>query len=362
MERVFNFNPGPATLPLPVLEKAQSELLNYKGTGMSVMEVSHRSKEFEAIVNDAESLLKELLQMSDDYKVLFLQGGASTQFAMVPLTFLKEGETADYITTGSFAEKAYKEAVKIGQVHIAANTKDTNHNRIPSAEEIKFSPSPCYVHITSNNTIFGTQWKDYSVFNNLDLIADMSSDILCGPLDVSKFALIYAGAQKNLGPSGVTVVIIRKDLLEKIPSALPSMFRYDLHAENNSLYNTPPSFSIYMVNLVLEWLKGQGGLAKVKVKEINENKSALIYEAIDQSEGFYRGHAEKEFRSIMNVTFRLPEEEMEKKFLAEAASKGLVNLKGHRSVGGIRASIYNAMPVEGCEKLAAFMKEFKKNQ
>lgn len=360
MERVFNFNPGPATLPLPVLEKAQSELLNYKGTGMSVMEVSHRSKEFEAIVNDAESLLKELLQMSDDYKVLFLQGGASTQFAMVPLTFLKEGETADYITTGSFAEKAYKEAVKIGQVHIAANTKDTNHNRIPSAEEIKFSPSPCYVHITSNNTIFGTQWKDYSVFNNLDLIADMSSDILCGPLDVSKFALIYAGAQKNLGPSGVTVVIIRKDLLEKIPSALPSMFRYDLHAENNSLYNTPPSFSIYMVNLVLEWLKGQGGL--VKVKEINENKSALIYEAIDQSEGFYRGHAEKEFRSIMNVTFRLPEEEMEKKFLAEAASKGLVNLKGHRSVGGIRASIYNAMPVEGCEKLAAFMKEFKKNQ
>ena len=358
MERVFNFNPGPATLPLPVLEKAQSELLNYKGTGMSVMEVSHRSKEFEAIVNDAESLLKELLQMSDDYKVLFLQGGASTQFAMVPLTFLKEGETADYITTGSFAEKAYKEAVKIGQVHIAANTKDTNHNRIPSAEEIKFSPSPCYVHITSNNTIFGTQWKDYSVFNNLDLIADMSSDILCGPLDVSKFALIYAGAQKNLGPSGVTVVIIRKDLLEKIPSALPSMFRYDLHAENNSLYNTPPSFSIYMVNLVLEWLKGQGGL--VKVKEINENKSALIYEAIDQSEGFYRGHAEKEFRSIMNVTFRLPEEEMEKKFLAEAASKGLVNLKGHRSVGGIRASIYNAMPVEGCEKLAAFMKEFKK--
>ncbi len=360
MERVFNFNPGPATLPLPVLEKAQSELLNYKGTGMSVMEVSHRSKEFEAIVNDAESLLKELLQMSDDYKVLFLQGGASTQFAMVPLTFLKEGETADYITTGSFAEKAYKEAVKIGQVHIAANTKDTNHNRIPSAEEIKFSPSPCYVHITSNNTIFGTQWKDYSVFNNLDLIADMSSDILCGPLDVSKFALIYAGAQKNLGPSGVTVVIIRKDLLEKIPSALPSMFRYDLHAENNSLYNTPPSFSIYMVNLVLEWLKGQGGLAKVK--EINENKSALIYEAIDQSEGFYRGHAEKEFRSIMNVTFRLPEEEMEKKFLAEAASKGLVNLKGHRSVGGIRASIYNAMPVEGCEKLAAFMKEFKKNQ
>lgn len=358
MERVFNFNPGPATLPLAVLEKAQSELLNYKGTGMSVIEVSHRSKEFEAIVNDAESLLKDLLQVSDDYKVLFLQGGASTQFAMVPLNFLKEGETADYITTGSFAEKAYKEAVKIGQVHTAANTKDTNHNRIPSAEEIKFSPSPCYVHITSNNTIFGTQWKDYSVFKNIDLVADMSSDILCGPLDVSKFALIYAGAQKNLGPSGVTVVIIRKDLLEKVPSTLPSMFRYDLHAENNSLYNTPPSFSIYMVKLVLEWVKEQGGLAKVK--EINENKSSLIYEAIDQSEGFYSGHAEKEFRSIMNVTFRLPEEEMEKKFLAEAASKGLVNLKGHRSVGGIRASIYNAMPVEGCEKLAAFMKEFKK--
>lgn len=360
MERVFNFNPGPATLPLPVLEKAQSELLNYQGTGMSVMEVSHRSKEFEAIVNDSESLLKELLQMSDDYKVLFLQGGASTQFAMVPLNFLQKGQTADYITTGIFAEKAYKEAIKIGQVNVAANTKDTNHNRIPSAEEIKFSPSPSYVHITSNNTIFGTQWQDYSVFNNVDLVADMSSDILCGPLDVSRFALIYAGAQKNLGPSGVTVVIIRKDLLEKVPSSLPSMFRYDLHTENNSLYNTPPSFSIYMVKLVLEWVKEQGDLAGIK--KINENKSALVYEAIDQSEGFYRGHAEKEFRSIMNITFRLPEEEMEKKFLAEAASKGLVNLKGHRSVGGIRASIYNAMPVEGCEKLAAFMKEFKKNQ
>ncbi|UNC92972.1 3-phosphoserine/phosphohydroxythreonine transaminase [Candidatus Contubernalis alkaliaceticus] len=358
MERVFNFNPGPATLPLSVLEKAQKELLNYQGTGMSVIEVSHRSKEFEAIVNDAAALLKELLQMSDDYKVLFLQGGASTQFAMVPLNFLKEEETADYITTGIFGEKAYKEAVKIGSIHTAASTKDTNHDRIPTAAEINFSPSPSFVHITSNNTIFGTQWKDYSVFNNLNLVADMSSDILCGPLDVSRFALIYAGAQKNLGPAGVTVVIIRKDMLEKVPSNIPSMFRYDLHAENNSLYNTPPSFSIYMVKLVLEWLKEQGGLAKIK--EFNENKAALVYEAIDQSNGFYRGHAQKEYRSTMNVTFRLPDEEMEKKFVTEAASHGLVNLKGHRSVGGIRTSIYNAMPFEGCEKLASFMKEFNK--
>ncbi len=356
MERVFNFNPGPATLPLTVLEEAQQELTNYGNTGMSVMEVSHRSKEFEGIISEAEANLKELLGIGDSYKVLFLQGGASTQFFMVPFNFLKEGETADYILTGSFAEKSYKEAVKLGKIHTAASTKESNHNHIPAPEDINFSDSPAFVHITSNNTIFGTQWKDYSVFKDLPLVADMSSDILCGPLDVSRFALIYAGAQKNLGPSGVTVVIIRRDMLERVPENIPSMLRYNIHAENDSLYNTPPSFSIYMLNLVLKWLKNQGGLEKIKEK--NEKKASLIYNAIDNSNGFYKGHAEKNSRSIMNVTFRLPDEEREKKFLAEATQKGLVGLKGHRSVGGIRASIYNAMPYEGCEKLALFMESF----
>jgi len=358
MERVFNFNPGPATLPLPVLEEAQQELTNYRKTGMSVMEISHRSKEFEEIIADAEANLKELLGINDSHRVLFLQGGASTQFFMVPFNFLKEGETADYILTGSFAEKAYKEAIKLGNIHTASSTKESNYNHIPSPKNINFSDSPAFVHITSNNTIFGTQWKDYSVFKDVPLVADMSSDILCGPLDVSKFALIYAGAQKNLGPSGVTVVIIRKDLLERVPENIPSMLRYDIHAENDSLYNTPPSFSIYMVNLVLKWLKNQGGLEKVKEK--NEKKASMIYNAIDNSNGFYSGHAEKDSRSIMNVTFRLPDEEKEKKFLAEAAQKGLVGLKGHRSVGGIRASIYNAMPFEGCEKLALLMENFSR--
>lgn len=358
MERVFNFNPGPATLPLPVLEKAQQEMPNYKGTGMSVMEISHRSKEFEAIVNETASLFKELLAIPENYKVLFLQGGASTQFFMVPSNFLPEGETADYIITGSFADKAYKEAVKLGKTHIAATTKDTNHNRVPAFEELVFSPSPAYIHLTSNNTIYGTQWKDYSSFGKFPLVADMSSDILCGPLDVSRFALIYAGAQKNLGPSGVTAVIIRQDMLEKVPGNLPSMLRYDLHAENNSLYNTPPSFAIYMVNLVLHWVKEQGGPEKMLT--LNQEKAAMVYQVIDESGGFFQGHVEKDSRSIMNITFRLPGEESEKKFLADAAARGLVNLKGHRSVGGIRASIYNAMPREGCEKLAAFMQEFRR--
>lgn len=357
MERVFNFNPGPANLPLAVLEEAAQELTNYSGTGMSVMEISHRSKEFEAIINETESLFKELLNISDDYKVLFLQGGASSQFYMVPLNFLTNGKTADYIITGSFAEKAYKEAVKIGQVNVAATTKETNFKVIPPADQINFSDSPAYVHITSNNTIYGTQWKDFSVFDKYPLVADMSSDILCAPLDVSKFAIIYAGAQKNLGPAGVTVVIIRKDMLEKVPSTLPSMLRYDLMAEKNSLYNTPPSFNVYMVNLVLKWVKNEGGLAKIK--ERNEKKAALLYNVIDQNSDFYQGHAQKEHRSIMNVTFRLPTEELEKKFVAEAAAEGMAGLKGHRSVGGIRASIYNAMPLKGCEKLAKFMEEFK---
>lgn len=360
-KRVFNFSAGPASLPLEVLKQAQEELLNYADTGMSVMEMSHRSKEFEAVILEAEAIVKELLNLSDDYRVLFLQGGASTQFSMIPLNFLPEGKTADYITTGSFAEKAYKEAVKIGQVNVAANTKEINHTRIPDGNEINFSKDAAYVHITSNNTIFGTQWKKYPNTGNVPLVADMSSDIFSKPFDASKFGLIYAGAQKNLGPSGVTLVIIRKDLLEMVPDTLPSMSRYDLMAKNDSMYNTPPTFAVYMVNLVLKWIKNKGGLEAMASH--NEEKAAYIYNAIDDSNGFYRGHAEKEDRSLMNVTFRLPDEELEKAFLAEAAQNGLVTLKGHRSVGGIRASIYNAMSAEGCKALANFMQEFQaKNQ
>ncbi|MDN5293679.1 MAG: phosphoserine aminotransferase [Eubacteriales bacterium] len=357
-ERVFNFNPGPATLPLPVLEEAQRELLNYKGTGMSILETSHRSKEYEAINAETEALLKEILEIPDNYRVLFLQGGATMQFDMVPLNFLTEGATADYILTGSFAEKAYKEAQKVGNVHVAASTKDENYRRIVRFDEIKLSENPAYVHITSNNTIFGTQWKEFPDFGDIPLIADMSSDILSRRIDVKKFALIYAGAQKNLGPAGVTVVIIRDDMIARSNKKLPSMLRYDVHAENNSLYNTPPVFAVYMVNLVLKWVKNQGGLAVIE--KINEEKASYLYEVIDESEGFYAGHAEKDSRSLMNVTFRLPSEELEKKFIAEAAEKGLKGLKGHRSVGGIRASIYNAMPVEGCRRLAEFMRDFYK--
>ncbi|MTV47536.1 3-phosphoserine/phosphohydroxythreonine transaminase [Heliobacillus mobilis] len=355
-ERVFNFNAGPATLPLPVLEEAQREMLNYRGSGMSVMEMSHRSKEYEAINNEAEANMKELLGLGDNYRVLFLQGGASTQFAMVPMNFLQPGQRADYILTGSWSEKAQKEAAKLGQTHIAATTQEGNYKRIPSLEEIQLSESPAYVHITSNNTIFGTQWQSFPDFGNIPLVADMSSDILCKPFDASKFALIYAGAQKNLGPSGVTVVVIRQDMIEKAATNIPTMLRYDIHAKNNSLYNTPPSYSVYMVNLVLKWLKAQGGLASMEQR--NLEKAALIYDTIDGSNGFYSGHADKDSRSTMNITFRLPNEDLEKTFASEATKQGMIGLKGHRSVGGMRASTYNAMSREGCQALADFMKEF----
>lgn len=358
-ERVYNFNPGPSTLPLPVLQQAQKELLNYQGTGMSVMELSHRSKEFENIVHDAESLFKELTGVGENYRVLFLQGGASLQFSMVPINFLPEGKTADYIITGSFAEKAYKEAKKIGMTHVAASTEAYEFRRIPKPEEISASNEPAYLHITSNNTIFGSQWHDFPDSAKTPLIADMSSDILSRPFDVNKFHLIYAGAQKNLGPSGVTVVLIRRDMLEKVPPHLPSMLRYDIHAKDNSLYNTPPTFGIYLVRLVLQWVKESGGLKAMG--EQNTEKAGYIYDAIDQSNGFYRGHAEKASRSLMNITFRLPNDELEKKFVSEAASRKLVGLKGHRSVGGIRASVYNAMSKSGCLALAEFMESFRAN-
>jgi len=359
MERIFNFNAGPATLPLVVLEEAQSELLNFKGSGMSVMENSHRSKEYEVINSEAEALVKELLNVPENYRVLFLQGGASTQFAAVPMNLVSADNHADYILTGAWAEKAYKEASKFIKTNVAASTKDENFTRIPRIDEIKVSDSPVYVHLCSNNTIFGTQWQSFPDLGNVPLVADMSSDILSRRFDVSKFALIYAGAQKNLGPAGVTVVIIRKDLLENIPSNIPTMLRYDIHAKNDSLYNTPPSFSVYMVSLVLRWLKNNGGLAAAEKR--NAEKAALIYNAIDNSGGYYRGHAAKDSRSLMNITFRLPNEELEKKFAAEATAQGMIGLKGHRSVGGLRASIYNAMSLEGCMALVEFMKTFQSN-
>lgn len=358
-ERIFNFNAGPATLPLEVLQEAQAELLNYKESGMSILEISHRSKPYEEVNRQAEADMKELLGLGDNYRVLFLQGGASTQFAAIPMNFLPQGATADYILTGAWSEKALKEAQLLGgNTHVAATTAEGNYQRIPAASEIALSDKPAYVHITSNNTIFGTQWQQFPSFGDIPLMADMSSDILSRPFDASKFALIYAGAQKNLGPSGVTVVVIRQDLLERCPKNIPTMLRYDIHAKKDSLYNTPPSFSVYMVHLVLKWLKKNGGLTAMAAR--NEAKAKLIYDTIDAAPDFFRGHAAKDSRSLMNITFRLPSEELEKQFVAEATAAGLGGLKGHRSVGGLRASVYNAMPAAGCQALADFMREFQR--
>lgn len=355
--RVFNFNAGPAALPLEVLKEAQAEFLNYQETGMSILEISHRSKPYEAINQEAEANLKELLGLGEQYRVLFLQGGASTQFAMIPMNLLPQGRTADYILTGAWSEKALKEAKLFGNTHVAATTAEGNYKRIPKMDEIQLSENPAYVHITSNNTIFGTQWKELPSFGQVPLIADMSSDILNKPFKADDFSLIYAGAQKNLGPSGVTVVVARKELLEGNPKTIPTMMRYETHAKNDSLYNTPPAFSVYILNLVLRWLKAQGGL--VGIEKRNVEKAALIYNTIDQSGGFYRGHAEPCSRSLMNITFRLPSEEQEKEFATQAEKAGLIGLKGHRSVGGLRASIYNAMTVEGCQALQQFMLNFQ---
>ncbi|MDD2234671.1 MAG: 3-phosphoserine/phosphohydroxythreonine transaminase [Desulfitobacteriaceae bacterium] len=357
MERIYNFNPGPAALPLAVLEEVQSELLNFKGSGISILESSHRAKEYEAVNSEAEALIKELLAVPENYRVLFLQGGANTQFAAVPLNLIAPEKHADYILTGTWAQKAYDEAKKFAAVNAIASTKEENFSRIPAMDEIKVTENPVYVHLCSNNTIFGTQWQTYPDFGNIPIVADMSSDIMSRSIDVSKFSLIYAGAQKNLGPAGVTAVIIRNDLLENIPANIPTMLRYDIHAKNNSLYNTPPCFAVYMVNLVCKWIKNNGSLAAVE--KINDEKAALIYNTIDNSGGFYKGHAVKDSRSKMNITFRLPDEDLEKAFVAEATKQGMIGLKGHRSVGGIRASIYNATPLEACKTLSEFMKVFQ---
>ncbi|WP_445614294.1 3-phosphoserine/phosphohydroxythreonine transaminase [Geobacillus sp. YF-1] len=357
MKRAYNFNAGPSALPLPVLERAQRELLNFQDTGMSVMELSHRSKEYEAVHQAASERLKRLLDVPDDYDVLFLQGGASLQFSMVPMNFLAEGQIGCYVLTGAWSEKALKEAQKIGATTVVASSKDANYTYIPSLDEVKWPKQAAYVHITSNNTIFGTQWREFPEVP-VDLIADMSSDILSRPFDVSKFALIYAGAQKNLGPSGVTVVILRRDLLDRIPDGLPTMLDYRTHQKSRSLYNTPPTFAIYMLSLVLEWVEEQGGVPAMEAR--SRQKAAVLYDAIDESGGFYQPHAEKGSRSLMNVTFTLPSEELTNTFLAEAKERGFIGLGGHRSVGGCRASIYNAVPLEACEALASFMNDFRR--
>ncbi|MCP1144983.1 3-phosphoserine/phosphohydroxythreonine transaminase [Lysinibacillus endophyticus] len=358
-KRAYNFNAGPSALPLEVLEKAQQELVNFNNTGMALMEMSHRSKDYEAVHNDAVARLKALFAIPDNYEVLFLQGGASLQFTMIPMNFLTPETTASYVLTGSWSEKALKEAKLFGQTAQAASTKENNYRNIPSLEEIKFNDTDAYVHITSNNTIYGTQWKEFPTTGEVTLVADMSSDILSRPVDVSKFGIIYAGAQKNLGPSGVTVVIIRKDLLEKANTNIPTMLKYTTHADANSLYNTPPTFGIYMLGEVLKWVENKGGLEAIEKQ--NEEKAKVIYDAIDNSNGFYYGHATPESRSLMNITFRVADEELEKKFLAEAKEAGFVGLNGHRSVGGCRASTYNAVPFEACQALANFMVEFQKN-
>jgi len=353
---VYNFNAGPAILPPAVLSQAQEELRDYGGVGISVMEMSHRSKEFEAINGEAEARIKRLLGVEGGYRALFLQGGASTQFAMVPLNFLPADRVADYIITGTWAEKARDDARKLGQVHIAASTETEQYRRVPRQDEIQLSDNPAYVHMTTNNTIYGTQWHTLPDVGDRLLVADMSSDIMSRPFDLTKFGLVYAGAQKNLGPSGVTVVLVREDWLEQAPKTLPAMLRYATHAKNNSLYNTPPTFGIYMLNLVLGWIESQGGLAGMA--QHNERKAAIVYAAIDGSDGFYRGHAEQGSRSQMNITFRLPSEELEKQFVAAAQKQGMIGLAGHRSVGGIRASVYNAMSIEGVEALASLMRDF----
>jgi phosphoserine aminotransferase len=355
---VCNFNAGPAILPAAVLAQVQAELRDYQGRGMSIMEMSHRSKEYEAINTRAQTTFKKLLGLGDGYKVLFIQGGASTQFAMLPMNFLPPGGVADYVQTGAWAEKAIEEANLLGKANIAGSTKAAGYKRMPRPDELKRTPGAAYFHLTSNETIQGTQFRSFPDVGDTPLVGDMSSDILSGPIDAAKFSMIYAGAQKNLGPSGVVAVILRESWLERANKNVPTMLKYATHVKNDSLYNTPPSFGVYVLDLVLQWIDGLGGLAAMA--ERNGKKAKTLYDVIDQSGGFYKGHAEPESRSKMNVTFRLPSEEAEKKFVAEAQKAGMVGLAGHRSVGGVRASIYNALEPAACETLAAFMKDFAK--
>lgn len=356
-ERVFNFSPGPATLPFQVLQQAAKDVINFKDTGIGLIEISHRSKEFMAVIDEAEALLRELMEIPDNYKVLFLQGGASSQFFMVPMNLLGDGKKATYLNTGTWSKKAIKEAQLYGRIEVAFSSEEATFNRVPSQGEYSVAADSEYLYFVSNNTIYGTQFSEMPK-SELMLISDMSSDILSRKVDVSKFGLIFAGAQKNLGPAGVTLVIIREDLLDRTPANIPTMLRYKTHADKGSMFNTPPTFAIYIVAEVLKWLKAQGGVAAME--KINREKSDLLYSAIDAS-AYFRGHAEAGSRSTMNVSFNLPTPELEQKFIAEATAIGLNGLKGHRSIGGCRASIYNAFPREGVVKLVEFMKVFEAN-
>jgi len=357
VHRVYNFSAGPAVLPLPVLEEAQRDLIALPGVGMSVMEISHRSKAFDEIIQGAEADMRTLGGIPDNYKVVFLQGGASLQFSMVPMNLLTAGATADYIVTGDWAKKALKEAKKVGATKVAATTEEGNFKRIPKQGEIHLTPGAAYVHMTSNNTIHGTEWQYLPDVGDAPLVCDSSSDMYSRPIDVSKFGLIYAGAQKNLGPSGVTVVIVREDLLARSSDNLPTMLNLKTQADNASLYNTPPVFGIYILRLVMKWLVGAGGLQSIA--RINDRKAGKLYDELDRT-AFWAPHADKDSRSRMNVTFKLPNEELDKLFVKESTTAGFDGLKGHRSVGGLRASIYNAFPEEGIDALVQFMREFER--
>jgi len=357
ISRIHNFNAGPAALPFPVLQQVQEELLHFRNSGMSIMEHSHRGKVYEQVHFGAMELLRELLGIPQNYKILFLQGGASLQFAMVPMNLLPSDGLADYILTGLWSEKALKEAELVGHPVVAATSKDRNYAYIPKQESLKLNPTASYVHITSNNTVYGSQWSSFPAVGEVSLIADMSSDLLSRRIDVSRFGLIYAGAQKNLGPAGLTVVIVRNDLLEQCRRNIPTMLSYRTHAESESLYNTPPTFAVYILYLVLQWVRDQGGIAAIE--SINRKKAEALYAAIDASHGFYRGTVDRDSRSMMNATFRLGTEVLEKKFVQAAKKAGFVGLKGHRAVGGIRASMYNAVTLETVQTFVAFMDEFK---
>lgn len=356
-KRIYNFSAGPAVLPEDVLKEAQENLFALPGVGMSILEISHRSKTFDKIIDEAKADLRKLLDINDNYDILFLQGGASLQFSMVPLNLMPPKNKADYILTGSWSKKAQKEAKRVGTVNVAASTEAENFSRIPKQSELKLDPDAAYVHYTSNNTIYGTEWHYEPETGNVPLVCDASSDILSKKVNVNKFGLIYAGAQKNMGPSGVTMIIIRKDLLERSSDSLHTMLNYKIHSENGSMYNTPSTFGIYIIGLVAKWLIKNGGLDAMY--KTNKEKADVLYKCIDDSKGFYKGHALSDSRSLMNITFRLATEDLEKKLISEATAAGFDGLKGHRSVGGLRASIYNAFPKKGVEDLVLFMKDFQ---
>jgi phosphoserine aminotransferase len=359
VKRNINFNPGPAAMPLDVLKIVQGELLDYQGSGISILETSHRAKEFETINDQAIALVRELLGLGTDYQVLFLGGGASTQFALIPMNFIGDSQMAAYVDTGEFASKAMKECQIVAKAHVAFSSKDEKYRRLPKMSEIKYPENMAYLHVCSNNTIEGTQFQEFPDTGKVPLVADMSSDIVSRRMDFKKFSLIYAGAQKNLGTAGVTLVVIRDDFLAKGRKGLPAILSYKTHADNKSLYNTPPAFGIYIMKLVLEWIKSKGGLAGVE--KINAAKKDLLYSAIDVAPDFYKGTAEKTSRSWMNVTMRLPTEDLEKKFVADAEKEGLLGIKGHRSVGGIRFSIYNAVTLDDVQRAVDFMSKFRKS-